>query len=61
MKRALLIALALIATVGAYASVFRYEFRSTPLSQALVEISNDHPEIGITFIYDQLENYSITA
>ena len=61
MKRALLIALALIATVGAYASVFRYEFRSTPLSQALVEISNDHPEIGITFIYDQLENYKITA
>ncbi len=61
MRRSLFMALFLIAAVGCYASMFRYDFKSTPLSQALVEISNDHPEIGIVFIYDQLENYKITA
>lgn len=60
MKRILSLAfLAIALTVSA--AVYRYDFRSVPLSQALVTISKDHPEIDIIFIYNQLEDYNVSA
>ena len=37
---------------------FSYKFQNTPLSQALSQLSKEHPEINIIFIYNELENYT---
>lgn len=47
--------------IVASATTFKYDFRSKPLSEVLVRIGDDHPEIDIAFIYNQLEDYKVTA
>ncbi|MDE6823423.1 MAG: outer membrane beta-barrel family protein [Duncaniella sp.] len=39
------------------AETFSYRFNSTPLTKAIREIMEDHPELDINFIYNELENY----
>lgn len=43
------------------ANTFNYKFDKTPVSEAIVQISKDHPEIDISFIYDELDKYKTFA
>lgn len=46
-------------SAGAYD--YSYSFSNTPISEAIVGISKDHPEINISFIYKDLDNYRTSA
>lgn len=61
MKIFLTIILAVTTFVSANAYTFTYSFDGTPLSEAIVRISKDHPEINISFIYKELDNYDTSA
>ncbi len=47
--------------LAALGSVYSYRFDAEPLSKALVAISRDHPDITVSFIYDELESYTTSA
>ena len=53
--------MAAITIISAIASSYTYTFRNTPISEAIVRISKDHPEINISFIYRELDNYRTSA
>jgi len=57
MNRFILLLLALATTVTSYAYKYEYNFSGTPLSQALVTLCKEHPDINISFIYKELDNY----
>lgn len=61
MKLFLTIMLAMATFVPAGAYSFTYSFDGTPLSEALVRLSKDHPEINISFIYKELDSYVTSA
>lgn len=61
MKALLSILLAVCALLPAKAYTYDYNFNQTPLSQALVRISKDHPELNISFIYKHLNHYQTSA
>ena len=42
-------------SAGAYR--YSYTFSNTPISEAIVRISKDHPEVNISFIYKELDHY----
>lgn len=46
---------------SASAYKFDYTFHETPVSEAIVRISKDHPDINISFIYKELGNYRTSA
>lgn len=43
------------------ASSYVYDFRNTKLSDALVRLAEDNPEIHINFIYNELDMYKVSA
>ncbi len=45
----------------AEAETFSYRFTSTPLPKAVRIIMENHPELDINFIYNELENYKTSA
>lgn len=47
--------------VSANASDYSYSFNDTPLSEAIVRISKSHPDVNISFIYKELDNYRTSA
>lgn len=51
----------LLLSLPAYAETFRYSFKSTPLAVALADIADQHPDVKIIFVYNQLEKYSTSA
>ena len=54
--------LAVMVTVFmAEAETFSYHFDSTPLPKAIREIMEDHPDLEINFIYNELENYKTNS
>lgn len=55
----LLLAVAAIIPAGAYK--YTYSFSNTPVSEAIVRISKDHPDRNISFIYKDLNNYRTSA
>ena len=61
MKHTVIFILAIVFAIGTYADKFYYRFNSTPLADALSKISDEHPEIEINFIYNELENYKSNA
>ena len=61
MKAFLTMLLAVMTFISAEASIYNYSFTDTPVSDALVKISKEHPEITITFIYKELDNYTTSA
>lgn len=63
MKPRAILTLFLVATAFAAARAYTYEysFRNIPVSEAIVRISKDHPDINISFIYKELDNYQTTA
>lgn len=61
MKQTVILILAIAVAMGAYAEKFNYRFNASPLADALSKISDEHPEIEINFIYNELENYRSNA
>lgn len=44
-----------------HAEKFTYTFHNTPISDALISLSKDHPDTNIAFIYRELDNYTTSA
>ena len=61
MKAILSLIMAVTAFIPAYASSYDYTFDNTPVADALVTISKEHPDINISFIYTELDNYLTSA
>lgn len=61
MKRIIIIIMAMVGFISASAKKYTYSFHNTPVSQALVELSQDHPDINIAFIYKELGNYKTSS
>lgn len=61
MKRFALLLLATFITFGLRANTLRYTFNSEPLAKALTRLADDHPELNINFIYNELDQYRTTA
>ncbi|MCM1067114.1 MAG: TonB dependent receptor [Muribaculaceae bacterium] len=61
MKRIIIIIMAMVGFISANAKKYTYSFHNTPVSHALVEISQDHPDINIAFIYKELGNYKTSS
>lgn len=61
MARIFMIICAMSAFVMANAEAFSYRFNSTPLPKAIQRIMEDHLDLDINFIYNELENYNTSA
>ncbi len=61
MKQIITILIAIAVTISANAKKYNYTFHNTTVSQALVKLSQDHRDINIAFIYDELDNYRTSA
>lgn len=61
MKRFYLILFILLFSLPSFGIRYVYDFRDVPIAKALASIVKDHPEAKITFIYDELENYTTSA
>lgn len=61
MKLIYILLLAILTAVSASAAKYSYKFDNTPLSEAIVEISKNHPEINVSFIYKELDRYRTSA
>lgn len=61
MKTILTVILAAMTFISARADKYSYSFSNTPISEAIVRISKDHPDINISFIYKELDNYRTSA
>lgn len=61
MQKIFLIIIAVISIISAEAHEYSYSFKNTPVSEAIVKISKDHPEVNISFIYKDLDNYKTSA
>lgn len=61
MARIIIIIYAMSAFVMASAETFSYRFHSTPLPKAIQRLMDDHQDLDINFIYNELENYTTSA
>ncbi len=61
MARIIMFICAMSAFVMAGAETFSYRFNSTPLPKAIQRIMENHPDLNINFIYNELENYNTSA
>ncbi|MDE6586858.1 MAG: hypothetical protein K2K40_00810, partial [Paramuribaculum sp.] len=61
MRTILTIVLAVVTYISASAYQYNYSFNNTPISEAIVKISKDHPDVNISFIYTELDNYKTSA
>lgn len=61
MRTILTIILAVLTYVSANANKYTYSFNNTPISEAIVKISKDSPDVNISFIYKELDNYRTSA
>ncbi len=52
---------ALLCAVASHAKTYTYVFDSTPLSEALTAIAEEHPSLIVNFIYNELGLYSTSA
>lgn len=61
MTRLIMIIAAVINVSMVCADSFSYRFNATPLPKAIQQIMEDHPEMDVNFIYNELENYKTNA
>lgn len=61
MRRIIIIIMAIVGFISANAKNYMYSFLNAPVSQALVELSQDHPDVNIAFIYKELDNYKTSS
>ncbi len=52
---------AMSAFLMAHAEIFSFQFNSTHLPEAIRQILTSHPDLDISFIYNELENYDTNA
>lgn len=57
MVRIFTLIVAMITVFMANAEIFSYRFYATPLPKAILKIMEDHPDLEINFIYNELESY----
>lgn len=51
----------MVGFISVNAKKYTYSFHNTPISQALVVLSQDNPDINIAFIYKELDNYKTSS
>ncbi len=61
MKNTLLVIMAALCAVISHADTFTYRFNQTLLSEALSHIAEQHPDIQINFICNELDKYKTSA
>ncbi len=61
MKKLITLVALMLSIVPLWADTFDYTFRSVRLSEALNRITEDHPSLILNFIYNELDNYKVTA
>ena len=61
MRTILTLILAAMTYISANAYKYSYSFKNTPISEAIVRIGKDHPDVNIFFIYKELEDYKTSA
>ena len=61
MKRLIILFAVMLCVATAFAQKFSYRFNHTPLSDALVQIAEQHPDLHINFINNELDKYPVTA
>ncbi len=61
MRTILTIILAVMTFFSVNAYKYAYTFNNTPISEAIVRISKDNPDVNISFIYKELDNYRTSA
>lgn len=61
MRTLLSIVLAVVTFISASAYKYSYSFDNTPVSEAIVRISKDNPDVNISFIYKELDSYRTSA
>ena len=61
MRTILTIFMAVTVFLSTYAYKYSYTFNKTPISDAIVRISKDHPDVNISFIYKELDNYTTSV
>ncbi|MDE6318086.1 MAG: outer membrane beta-barrel protein, partial [Muribaculaceae bacterium] len=61
MKRILTILLAVMTFISADAYKYSYTFDNIPVSQAIVKMSKENPDVNISFIYKELDRYRTHA
>ena len=61
MIRLIMIIVTVITVLMADAETFSYRFNSTALPKAIQKFVEDHPDIDINFIYNELENYRTSS
>lgn len=61
MKYIYLFLVSIICTCSVRGAQFKYKFNAIPLSEAIVAIAEQHPDIQINFIYDELDFYKTSA
>jgi hypothetical protein len=52
---------ALALHVYVYAYKYSYDFKDCSVAEALVDIHSEHPDLKINFIYNELEDYRVSA
>ncbi len=61
MRTILSFIMAAVTFISARADKYAYTFHDVPVSEAIVMISKDHPEVSISFIYKELDKYRTSA
>lgn len=61
MKRLIILFAVMLCVIAAFAQKFSYRFNHTPLADALTQIAEQHPDIHINFIYNELDKYPVTT
>ena len=61
MKKTALFLIAALVYLCASAAKYEYKFRNTPISQALAQLGTEHPELKISFLYNELDKYKTSA
>ena len=61
MRTIITIIMAVMTLIPASADKYLYNFRNMPISEAIVRISKEHPDVNIFFIYNELDNYTTSA
>ncbi len=61
MKKIAFLLMAVLVSFSANAIIYSHSFNNTPLSEAIVTIHKENPDLDIFFIYDELSNYKTSA
>ncbi|MBD5246451.1 MAG: TonB-dependent receptor [Barnesiella sp.] len=61
MRQIITIIMAVTTLISASAHTYSYKFNNTPISEAILTISKENPDINISFIYKELDNYRTSS